>query len=615
MRLLRFLKRNFAVLALVVFALGCLLLVAAVHIAPGAERYAYAPYAFAILQPDSMEEVPIDDYAGVCRNYVFTIPEGGVTETGARVMVYLRHTNARVWIEDSALEYDSGELDTPHIGRTPGNYWLTAALRSDYVGKTLRIEITPVYGSRWTVSPSWLVLVPEAAQPGEPQFLLIDHGQLLTRLMLPKDLAVLVVSLFLLIAGLFLEFFALITKLGHEDKDRLLALGALAVAAALWNLSQLPSLLLALDVYGLQKVIWYLGASAYLFLPPFMLLLIGSLRGGRANCAAFGICLCCAAALLILQFLNLCDLYETMFWYGLLGAVLLLVSVLSSRPRSRELLWLLPFPLALVLDLAVIRISGSARLAAFSLLWVALNLCIRGAGFVNEAFSREQRLRQQEKDLYGLRLRALAQQIRPHFIYNTLSSIYVLCKNGSPRTLPVIEDFLAYLQANYSAISQEKPIPFAEELRHVKAYLGVEAVRYDGLLQVEYDTPHTEFRLPPLTLQPIVENAVKHGMSREHAMLLITVQTRKTGEGSQIIIEDNGPGFDPEQESCAPEGGVHPEAEREQEARIGLANVQGRLELICGGSLAIAPRPGGGTVVTISIPDRPRRSAADDGSV
>ena len=168
-------------------------------------------------------------------------------------------------------------------------------------------------------------------------------------------------------------------------------------------------------------------------------------------------------------------------------------------------------------------------------------------------------------------------------------------ENNIPQTLPVIEDFLAYLQANYTAISQEKPIPFTEELRHIKAYLGVEAVRYDGLLEVEYDTPHTEFRLPPLTLQPIVENAVKHGMSREHALLRITVRTSKTGEGSQVDIEDNGPGFDPEQALCAPEGA--------QEACIGLAKVRGRLELICGGSLAITPRPGGGTVVTISIPD------------
>jgi sensor histidine kinase YesM len=139
----------------------------------------------------------------------------------------------------------------------------------------------------------------------------------------------------------------------------------------------------------------------------------------------------------------------------------------------------------------------------------------------------------------------------------------------------------------------------------------VEAVRYDGLLEVQYDTPHTEFRLPPLTLQPIVENAVKHGMNRERAVLLITVQTRKTGDGSQIVIEDNGPGFDPEQEPSPPDGGAKPA----QEACIGLANVRGRLELVCGGSLGITPRPGGGTIVTIRIPDRPQRRESSDASV
>ena len=409
----------------------------------------------------------------------------------------------------------------------------------------------------------------------------------------------------------FLSLFALATRLERGDKYRLFSLGALSVTAAVWNLSQLPSLLLALDIYGLHKTIWYIGACAYLMLPVIMLLFLNSLHRGRMNRAAFGVCLGSAALLLILQFLNLCDLYETMFWHGLLCTVLLLVCVFAARPRGRELLWLLPFPLALGLDLLIIRISGSARFAAVSLLWAALNLCIRGAGFVSEAFARERQLRQQEKDLYEQRLLALGQQIRPHFIYNTLSSIYVLCKNGSPRTLPVMEDFLDYLQANYTAIAAEKTVPFPEELRHVKAYLGVESVRYEGLLQVEYDTPHTAFRLPPLTLQPIVENAVKHGISREHTLLRIAIRTRRTGETSQVIIEDNGPGFDPDPDALAPSSapetsgdGPQLSAERERDARIGLSNVRGRLELICGGSLTISSRPEGGTAVTIIIPDR-----------
>ncbi len=126
---------------------------------------------------------------------------------------------------------------------------------------------------------------------------------------------------------------------------------------------------------------------------------------------------------------------------------------------------------------------------------------------------------------------------------------------------------------------------------------------------MEYDTPHTAFRLPPLTLQPIVENAVKHGISREHVLLRIVIRTRRTEQGSQVVIEDNGPDFAPAREGGAlplpGEDGEQYGAEQAQDASIGLNNVRGRLELICGGSLTISPRPGGGTVVTISIPDRP----------
>ncbi len=584
----------------------CLLLILLVHLRPGMWLYANAAYSFLPMQPESVEAYPGEN-GETSRSYTFTLPGGAVMHRGLRFSVYLQHCYVRIWL-DGELQYSSWEESSRHIGATPGNYWVTPPLRSDYAGKTLQVEITPVYGRSWIAAPPWLILVPEAARPDEPQFLLIDHGQLLTRLTLPTDLPVLVVGMFILIAGLFLALFSLGAKLEHRDRDRLFCLGALAFTAALWNLSQLPSLLLALDVYGLHKIIWYLGACAFLLLPLLMLLFLCSLHRGNTNRAAFDLCFGSAAVVLLLQFLGLCDVYETMFWHGLLSVILLLICVVADRPRGREILWLFPFPLALGADLLLIRITGSARFAAVSLLWVALNLCSRGAGFVSEAFRRERQLRQREKDLYDLRLRALTQQIRPHFIYNTLSSIYALCKGGSNRTLPVIENFLDYLQANYTAISQEKPIPFPEELRHIKAYLGVESVRYDGLLEVQYDTPHTEFRLPPLTLQPIVENAVKHGMNREHAILRISVRTRKTGEGSQIIIEDNGPGFDPGQELCAAEGIGEPS----QENCIGLNNVRGRLELECGGSLAITPRPGGGTVVTVSIPDRPLHRGPSD---
>ena len=92
-----------------------------------------------------------------------------------------------------------------------------------------------------------------------------------------------------------------------------------------------------------------------------------------------------------------------------------------------------------------------------------------------------------------------------------IMSIYSLCNQDPKRARQVIMDFTTYLRRNFTAIASEAPVPFSTELEHTRAYLAVEQAQYENSLFVDYDTPHTTFRIPPLTLQPIVENAVKHG--------------------------------------------------------------------------------------------------------
>ena len=156
--------------------------------------------------------------------------------------------------------------------------------------------------------------------------------------------------------------------------------------------------------------------------------------------------------------------------------------------------------------------------------------------------------------------------------------------------MEVIQDFTAYLQANFTAISATSLIAFTDELRHTKAYLAVEAIRYGDKLTVEFDTQLTAFRLPALTLQPLVENAVKHGLGKGIGPEHIAVRTRSENDRAVITVEDDGPGIGP--------------AAEDSEAHIGLRNVRERLELMCGGTLEYAARPGGGTAVTVTIPSR-----------
>ena len=96
-----------------------------------------------------------------------------------------------------------------------------------------------------------------------------------------------------------------------------------------------------------------------------------------------------------------------------------------------------------------------------------------------------------------------------------------------------------------AAIASAEMIPFSSELEHTRAYLAVEQALYKNTLIVDYDTLHTFFRIPPLTLQPIVENAVKHGRDPYIGPLHISILTKKTDSGSEIIVKDSGCGFDP----------------------------------------------------------------------
>ena len=178
-------------------------------------------------------------------------------------------------------------------------------------------------------------------------------------------------------------------------------------------------------------------------------------------------------------------------------------------------------------------------------------------------------------------------QMRPHFIYNTLMSIYYLCRQDAEKAQQIILDFSSYLHKNFTAIAKEGTIPFPDEVEHTRAYLAVEQARFQDRLLVEFDTEFTAFRIPPLTLQPIVENAVKHGLDPELEPLFISVSSRRRDGYAEIIVDDSGPGFQPVDDN---------------EPHIALANICERLKMMCNGELTISNRDCGGTIVTIRIP-------------
>ena len=131
-------------------------------------------------------------------------------------------------------------------------------------------------------------------------------------------------------------------------------------------------------------------------------------------------------------------------------------------------------------------------------------------------------------------------------------------------------------------------IPFDEELEHTKVYAQIEMTRFPNIT-IEYDIRDNDFELPALSLQPMVENAIRHGVRiREHG--LVKVSTYRANEGHYLVIYDNGKGFDVR------------EAQRSDSSHIGIRNVKERLFKMCDGSMTIQSVIGESTTVTIVIP-------------
>jgi len=196
------------------------------------------------------------------------------------------------------------------------------------------------------------------------------------------------------------------------------------------------------------------------------------------------------------------------------------------------------------------------------------------------------------------RIQIMLSQIQPHFLYNTLSVIQDLCHSDPARAEIATVAFSQYLRGNMDSLLSETTIPFEDEWKHTRGYLDLEQMRFEGKLKVRYDIGCTSFDLPPLSLQPIVENAVNHGVrANPDGAGIVTIATREYPDRYEITVTDTGPGFDPDNPP-----------EKQGRTHVGVQNVRERLAGLCDGTLTIASQIGRGTTATISLPKEGSRT-------
>lgn len=206
----------------------------------------------------------------------------------------------------------------------------------------------------------------------------------------------------------------------------------------------------------------------------------------------------------------------------------------------------------------------------------------------------QQYVREHEQTLReGQRVQLMLSQIKPHFLHNALTVIVGLCDTDPGRAKKATLKFAKYLRGNMDSIEKAGPIPFREELEHTRLYLEIEQYRFSEALEVRYDIACDDFSLPALTVEPLAENAVRHGVRENpNGRGTVTIATRETPNYYEISVTDDGPGFDP--------ASVHDDGEN----HVGIANVRERLIQVCGGTLMFEPAPGGGTRAVIRIPKK-----------
>lgn len=203
-----------------------------------------------------------------------------------------------------------------------------------------------------------------------------------------------------------------------------------------------------------------------------------------------------------------------------------------------------------------------------------------------------------------IKLKMMASQIHPHFLFNALESIRMNAHLKGEKEIANIVRLLGKLMRKNLEVGRERA-PIKEEVEMIRSYLEIQKFRYEDRLEYEiaFDPAAAEVMIPPLIIQPLVENSVVHGLENKEGTVHVSVAVTLTeNQEIQVIVMDDGIGMTEDRLAAIME--VITKAEEEEQGRIGLRNVQQRLTLYYGAEhgLSISSREGEGTRITFSIP-------------
>lgn len=276
------------------------------------------------------------------------------------------------------------------------------------------------------------------------------------------------------------------------------------------------------------------------------------------------------------------------YWYGveiltlvqIICMIPVMVSVHGKSKGLRKLVIAVIFPIVGILaQLLVFKINFDYVALPMTLLMVLFNYQLQ----------LERNLMVSEKELADSKVRLLLEQIQPHFIFNSLSTIEELYMEEPEKASRCVHDFSGYLRTNLDAMSENKLVPLEDELENVKQYVSLEMADPCCDFQVHYDLKVKDVMVPVLCIEPLVENAIRHGLAATGRGGNVWIETERGDDEVLIKVRDDGKGID------------HVTEHQRKRRGIGRENVKRRLEAQCGGYLDYTSLENG-TEAVIHIP-------------
>lgn len=565
-----------------------------------------------------MEEIDDDTPIGIIKKYEFTLNDDIDGDTS--LAFYTVHQYVTVWI-DGVEVYKMMPSGKERITKTVASNWIMIPLYADDSGKDVCVEITPVYESFRNRKVDFLV--------GTPLSIYRDR--------LSKDLIELILGGLAVLIGLIFLCIAGYGLLRRRKGSGLSVLGIFSVMLGIWRI--MDTRFTPFMDFGKPVFIYYMDIIMPMLgmLPLAQWTKMYFKEKSRIILDIYEVCVLVLCLIQFgLQYFRVVDIRQIMltthFSMGVGAACVVGITIYEMKCTEQtknnskecfakkkppiELRMALICVTGIMLDVVTFYIKGNSSGLVFTLLSFIIYIICMGILSIqrygkqqaeiaqldrqvaqqsleisekNKRIAQQSReLAMQERKLTDSRIKVMMSQIKSHFIFNVLATISTYCKIDPKEADRAIVCFSRYLRRNIHNIEEDGLIDFSVELEQVKDYVALEQLRFGDRITFVTDIETTSFQLPPLTIQPIVENAIKHGIIEQGKSGVITLQTKIDENIIEIIVEDDGVGFDLKQ--------------LEKSESVGIRNVRYRVENMINGKLEYKSTIGKGTTVTIKIP-------------